>query len=556
MLAGIGAKRTGTGGSSRRLQVTSIVHYEQAFFIRQIIAAAVPAVSLLVRHSLPQLMPAFYIVVAVTCLNLLYYWLTVTGRFRTSFKWVQIGIDMFLWTLLIHFTGGEESVFFFLYPLEILVAAFTLSASGCIYGAVLAGLFYTLDLVILGPNAGLHSTHAIRLLFLSAIAALSVLIVKKLEKKTLEVERLSEMLRERAESAETSLGAILDTLSSGLVIVNEKGAILSMNEPFAKMCGIPDGRPPSEIADRTPLHDVRAQLLELLNGEDGEKMVEMTLPRELAQHCKVRLNTQIFKRNGQRCIMAIAAENDYKTEKDEGASQSAVPTRVDLLQDVGEAAAVVAHEVKNSVTCIMGLLSLLSEDLSQRTESVGLLKKTVSAAEDLNRFVSDLLVYSRRVDPRFEKVDLVGVVDSATELVSSRLAGTKKVKLTRDFTVSRLEALVDPGYIQRALINLLINAYQAVGNEGSVSVLVRQEDGNAVIEVKDNGCGIPNSSVDRIFEPFFTTKGMGSGLGLAIVKKLVEAHRGRVSVATNLGVGTRLTVSIPLAQEEVELAMA
>jgi signal transduction histidine kinase len=549
MLVGIGANPAGEHGTRQRPRVASVVHYEQAFFIRQIIAASVPVVSLVVRQSLPHLMFAFYVVVAVTCLNLSYYWLTVTGRFRPSFKWVQIGIDMFLWTLLIHFTGRKESVFFFLYPLEILVAAFTLSASGCVYGAALAGLFYTIDVGFLGPRASLDGTHVVRLFFLSGIAALSVLIVRKLEKKTLQVERLSEMLRERAESAETSLGAVLDSLSGGLLIVNENGRVLSINEPFARMCGIPDGRFRDEIADGTPLHDIRARLLELLNSGDGEKTVEIALPQGSGQPGKLLLNIKIFRRHGERCIMAIATENVDKAETDGEPLEDDDAAEANSLSGVDESVAVIAHEVRNSMTCIAGLLSLLRDDLSEKAESVGLLRKAVGAVEDLNRFVSDLLVYSKHVEPRVERTDLVGVLDSVVGFVSSKLDGAKSVRLTKDFSVGRLEAEVDPRHMQRVLMNLLLNAYQAVNEDGSISVLLRQEDGNAVIEVKDNGCGIPSESIEEIFTPFFTTKGMGSGLGLAIAKKLVEAHQGRISVTSNAGAGTTMAVRVPLARQ-------
>ncbi|MCX5801469.1 MAG: ATP-binding protein [Candidatus Eisenbacteria bacterium] len=538
---------------SRRHRVASIVHYEQAFFIRQIIAASVPAVSLVVRHSFPNLMFAFYVVIAVTCLNLFYYWLTVTGRFRSSFKWVQIGIDMFLWTLLIHVTGGKDSVFFFLYPLEILVAAFTLSASGCAYGATLAGVFYTIDVGFLGSHADLGGTHIVRLFFLSAIAAISVLVVRKLEKKTVEVERLSEMLRERAESAETSLGAVLDTVGDGLLILDEKGGLLSVNGPFARMCEIADGRLPGEAARGTPFYNVKARLLELLSGGAEDETVEITFPQESGRPRGFHLKTKVFKRHGERCIMAIASDGVLESERNDALFHNGDAGETDSLPGVGETALVIAHEVRNSLTCIMGLLSLLNEDLSGKAESVGLLRKAVGAAEDLNLFVSDLLVYSQRVEPRLEKTDLVSLLNSVIELVSGKLDGTKNVRLTREFSVSRLEAEVDPRYMQRVIINLFLNAYQAVNEEGSVCILLREEDGNAVIEVKDDGCGISSEHIDKIFEPFFTAKGKGSGLGLAIAKRLVEAHRGNISAISNPEVGSTLTVRVPAARHDAEV---
>ncbi|MBN1504372.1 MAG: PAS domain-containing protein, partial [Candidatus Eisenbacteria bacterium] len=239
MPAGASGMQSSGWKATRRLSHASVVHYEQAFFIRQIIAASVPVVCLISGRFLPGpwLVPAFWVVVAATALNLLYYWLTVSGNFRTHFKWVQIALDMLLWTVLVHFTGGGQSIFFFLYPLEVLVGAFTLSASGCIYGAGVAALLYTVEAGVLGPHPGLEADHGVKIIFLFAVAALAVLVVKKLERKTREVELLGEMLRERAETAEASLSTFLDTVASGLLVLDEQGRVLSVNEPLARMLG-------------------------------------------------------------------------------------------------------------------------------------------------------------------------------------------------------------------------------------------------------------------------------------------------------------------------------
>ncbi|MFH0777752.1 MAG: ATP-binding protein [Candidatus Eisenbacteria bacterium] len=522
-----------------RLEVAAIVHYEQAFFIRQIIAASVPLICLLVRQSIPALMPAFYLAAGATGLNLFYYWLTVTRRFRPSFKWAQIALDMLLWTTLIHFTGGKESVFFFLYPLEILVAAFTLSASGCIYAAVLAGAFYSVEVGILRSPPATEGSQLIKLVFLAAVAVLSVLIVKKLERKTREVRRLSEQLRERAERAEGGLGAVFDGLGTGLIIIEEGGDVLRMNRPFASKLGL-DGSPApqssrsaSVLAETAPapravLKTVISRLLASLPTGRDTGNARITVSDERGAQHTICLTTRVFQRHGKRCVMAIEQGEPGDTS---GPSDSTL---------------VAAHEVKNSMTCVLGLLSLLREDLPDRPEAAQLMAKIAGAVEGVDRFVSDLLLYSKRVEPRLEKADLVRILDSVAEHVALGKENNQNVSFLRDFRHERLEALVDPWHVQRMTMNLLINACHAVGDGGTVMLSLRNEDRCAVIEVRDNGCGIPPEHLGRVFEPLFTTKGTGNGLGLAIVKKLVEAHNGVVSVTSSLESGTTFTLRLPL----------
>ena len=483
---------------------------------------------------------------------MIYYWLTVSGMFRPNFKWAQIALDMLLWTVLVHFTGGEDSIFFFLYPLEVLVGAFTLSASGCIYGAGVASLFYSVDAGVLGPHPGLGGNHDVKIIFIFAVAALSVLVVRKLEKKTREVESLNELLRERVERAEISLSTFLDTAASGLLVMDENGGILSANEPLARMLS-GDGRQLPDGTNGGPAFEsLRRRLMETLRSGKGTESFSFALPDSSLRDdspagAKLEIQARVFKLGGRRCVMAVGSENGGEEppvggESQNGAAAAASPNGDDL----GASVSVIAHEVKNSMTCVLGLLSLLKDDLGRDTRSLELVRKTVGAVEDLDAFVSDLLLYSRRTAPRYERVDLVSLVDSAAGCLEGKAFRDKSVRLTREFSVQRLEADADPRQLYRVVMNLLLNAYQAVGGRGNVWLSVSRDGDCAVVDVRDDGCGISAESMEKLFEPFFTTKPSGNGLGLPVARNLIRAHRGTIGVKSGLGAGTSVTIRIPI----------
>jgi signal transduction histidine kinase len=126
----------------------------------------------------------------------------------------------------------------------------------------------------------------------------------------------------------------------------------------------------------------------------------------------------------------------------------------------------------------------------------------------------------------------------------------KNVTVTRAFSVERLDVEADPRQIHRVAMNLLLNACQAVRDEGNVCLSVTRDGHCAVVEVRDDGCGIPTEAMGRLFEPFFTTKVSGSGLGLPIARNLVMAHRGSIGVKSVPGSGTSVTVRIPIDRSE------
>ena len=211
------------------------------------------------------------------------------------------------------------------------------------------------------------------------------------------------------------------------------------------------------------------------------------------------------------------------------------------LARLGEMAAVVAHEVRNPLAGLRGALQILGQRLGGGPEHA-VIGEMIKRLDALNERVTDLLRYAKPRTPQLTRVPLAALV-AAT-------AGT----LRRDPAMAGVEVVIggadvaargDVEMLREALLNLLMNAGQAIDGHGVIRVTI-EGGAEAVVRVSDRGPGIPADLQDKIFEPFFTTKRAGTGLGLSIVRRLVELQYGSVSIESRPGEGTTVLVKLPI----------
>lgn len=210
------------------------------------------------------------------------------------------------------------------------------------------------------------------------------------------------------------------------------------------------------------------------------------------------------------------------------------------LAAIGEMAAGIAHEVRNPVGSIQLYARMLEEDLVERPAQRAVATKIGHAARGLNSIVGDVLAFAREIRPRQGDADARQVLEralSACADVGERVAHGFHVVWETD---ESLTLWCDPALVERAALNLVRNALEAMGEagarpEGHVLTLgARRERGDegawGVVSVRDTGPGVSDDVIARMFNPFFTTRAAGTGLGLSIVHRIVEAHGGRVVV--------------------------
>jgi signal transduction histidine kinase len=208
---------------------------------------------------------------------------------------------------------------------------------------------------------------------------------------------------------------------------------------------------------------------------------------------------------------------------------------------MGEMAAKIVHEVRNPLCSIELYASMLEQDLSN-TVHRDLAAGISSGISSLNTILANMLAFARPHRPARTPVRLDRIVGDALRLAGPFMEA-RGVRVAYDGQERTVEG--DGELLKQALLNIIINAVQAVRDAGTVAVTIRFDDDNASVIVRDNGIGISRGNLERIFDPFFTTKESGTGLGLAIASSIMQAHGGSITVESEEGTGSTFHLHFP-----------
>ena len=213
------------------------------------------------------------------------------------------------------------------------------------------------------------------------------------------------------------------------------------------------------------------------------------------------------------------------------------------LARVGQMAAVVAHEVRNALAGTKGAMQILIARRLEPERELGLMHDVVGRIDALSDLIDDLMVFARPRPPRPATFALRPVIVQAVQAVLGDPAGA-----SLDVTIEGPDVMLtaDEALIRATLMNLLLNAAQAMDGHGRITFAVSQRDQFCVLQVRDTGPGIPPELREQVFEPFFTTKTRGGGLGLPIARRTAELHGGTLTLASPDGGGTAFTLTVPL----------
>ncbi|HRW58806.1 MAG TPA: ATP-binding protein [Chlamydiales bacterium] len=222
-----------------------------------------------------------------------------------------------------------------------------------------------------------------------------------------------------------------------------------------------------------------------------------------------------------------------------------VVARNERMKELGEMAAVVAHEIRNPLGGIRGYASLLTKDLQEAPHLQEMAQFIVEGTKTLERVVGNILHYSKPVVPKIQQYDMHKFLNEIVKLMM--LDPTKPEKILIDFHCSPnpFKLPFDYDLMRSAIINLIINAFQAEGTK-KITVSALQNNLHCILTISDDGEGISERDLENIFSPFFTTKQQGTGLGLSEVFKIIQAHNGQIDARSIRGRGTSFTISLPI----------
>ena len=240
-------------------------------------------------------------------------------------------------------------------------------------------------------------------------------------------------------------------------------------------------------------------------------------------------------------------KEEVSTLQTELSEKNKLLERKERLAALGEMAAGMAHEIRNPLGGKQLYASLLAKDVAAMPASAQLVNKIADGVRRLECLVSQVLQFAREIQINRSETDIANVVDFALELAGPKIAERNiEVRISGERT---LQADVDECLLGQAMLNLVLNAVDAMTDGGVLQVRIASAMGDGEgrqirLVIRDSGPGIPAAILDRIFNPFFTTKDTGTGLGLAIVHRIVDAHDGTITVTNPPGGGAQFEIWI------------
>lgn len=376
---------------------------------------------------------------------------------------------------------------------------------------------------------------------------------EEFRKVNIELDKKNTALEEslsRQEEMQTYLDSILQSMDNGVIGIDAGGCITHFNRCAAEITGFTVtevlGKPYTTIFQNN--RDGDTGLLRVLHGAVMTSVMdEKVLWHRDGHPIPVSYRHSVLKDASGKRLGAVETFTDVSRIK--ALEEEMQQTRT--MAALGEMSATVAHEIRNPLGAMGMWAALLERDLGDEDPRRTTLGKITEGLSRLNKIVSNLLVFTRPVKAEFRKVDIGDTVEEIIDFVKieiERLDQDVAVAVKRSDTP--LMALADPEKMGQVVLNLCLNALQAMPKGGAITVEISTAPGDyVVIVIQDTGVGIGVDDLDKIFDPFYTTKENGTGLGLAIVKKYVEFHAGYIDIASVAGKGTTVKVFVPLLKE-------
>lgn len=342
--------------------------------------------------------------------------------------------------------------------------------------------------------------------------------------------------------------AVVETMVDGIVVIDEHGIIHWLNSAALRMFGYAAndllGRNVSALMPSADAGQHDGYLRRYL--ATGERRI-IGIGREVRGRRQDGSEFPLSLAVGETIVNGARRFTGVLRDLTETKRLEQLLQERQTLARIGELASVVAHEVRNPLAAIRGVVEVIQTRFPADSADRRVLGDLLTRVDSLDHLVGDLLVYARPTPPVFRRAQVLALVRDTVALVANDPAATP----TRfDVAGEDAELWLDPAQMGRAVLNLLTNAAQAM-RQGGVGGVVRVSgavrDDRYQLTFSDDGPGMPEDVKARCFEPFFTTKTRGTGLGLPIAKRVIDEHGGALAITSVAGSGTTVRIELPLA---------
>jgi len=520
-----------------------------------VFSAATPYLNYLPPATLVILAVAALATVIVTTLSFWYTHLRAATPSLT-FLYGQALFDLALVTTVVHVTQGPESQFPALYILVIGVSAVLMPFRSSSLVAILASLLYVADIVFFQP-VELSGAVFMQLGVFVGVFVSTGLIASRV--RVFGAER--EVLKQEVRRLRLEAGDILRAIQSGVVTVDGDGGVVYGNPAAMDLLGLGDrpvhNQPLGDLlADRAPGLVLAVSRTQASRQRSLRSETEVTIG---GRSFPIGITTTSIDTQGSGTPSVTAIFTDISDQK----QLEELHLRTERLEAVAELSASLAHEIKNPLASIRSSIEQIASAAREDDDERFLGQLVMRESDRLSRLLTEFLDFSRVQVTNLQPFDLARVAETAVEVVRKHPDCSVGIEISLRASPVQVEG--DEDLLHRVVVNLVLNAVQAVGGKGAegadgavrrVHVEIREADSHEVpagvpiahavlLSVADDGPGIPAELRDRLFDPFVSGRPGGSGLGLAIVQRAVLAHRGVVLVESRPGEGTDIRVLLP-----------
>jgi two-component system sensor histidine kinase PilS (NtrC family) len=462
---------------------------------------------------------------------------------ETLQAYLQTVLDATMVTLVIYFTGGPDSYFYFLYPLMILMGSIVLTRLGTyILGAVcFAQAWIILELPYHGmlPSYGFAYPDIGSVQMKVATNLAAFLAVAYLGGRLAEILRTTRVeLQEKAGKLEDLRALnqdIVESMRGGLITTDLQGRVLMLNSPGAEILGTSfagvagktlDAVFPGLASDGAPDPAKPRREIVWHDREGGEKFLGFSIA-PLSRGGE----TIGYVYNFQDVTLLKRLEREVQFK--------------DRMAAIGRMAAAIAHEIRNPLASIAGSVKLFSGTTNMNSDQQRLIGIVLKESERLNRIITDFLLYAREKTFKFTTVNVVEILEETLTLLQNHPRLGSGYRIQKRFPHQPVWASLDADRMRQVFWNLGENALKAMPSGGTLTVELSARDDSLEIRFSDTGVGLTPQQAEKIFEPFQSEFEGGTGLGLAIAYQIVQAHRGTIR-AESAGQGCVFLIAMPV----------
>lgn len=396
---------------------------------------------------------------------------------------------------------------------------------------------------LIGLNPGAFGQGEVRVLTIICDQAAAGLYNVRLINKLRQVNRVLRRSERQATQARESLERLLENANDLILTLDSQGRITYVNRQAGGLGFEPEelvGQPASVIIDSPGPDPVLIHLAEI------GPVQELSLKDASGESRTALVSFTPLPPAGQEEPMVLVIARDI-TERKQLERQL---LHSEKLASVGLLAAGVAHEIGNPLSAILGYAQILKKIQTVEESGSEYLAAIEEQAGRIERIIQELLAYSRPASGQPNRLKINEAVDSILKMLTNQKL-FRGVEVVTEFDPAEPEIFMDRDLLAQVVVNLVVNAAQALNNAGAISVSTRMEDDRITLRVADDGPGVSPEAAGRIFDPFFTTKpvGQGTGLGLSICHRIVENEGGSIILAEAAGPGAVFEVALPRVEE-------